>query len=222
MIEETIQGIIVTVVAIAPVLYIFLRRWVARHRSRQTSRTTDRDRRDAFGRRESGGEPATDRRSEAATPRRGLARLFRRAGRSKIGRSETGRSRTGRLPPLPPRENREPQPIFDRLRPKQTPASEAGRRSQALANWSSPFAGESGDSVESGTQSASPAVGGQPAAAAAGSTTARQRRARVREYSAQAWRRIDRLSGLKRAIVLREILGPPRAIGRYDEPPGPW
>lgn len=182
MIEETIQGIIVTALAVAPVLYIFLRRWVSRHqRNRERDARVARDENQRT-------DAATKRAAPAeGVPKKGLRRLFRR------------RRRVRPAPPLPPVSEREPQPIFDRLRPaddKSTARREAPKR---LAEWDAAMMGES----ESPTN--------EQAGAALYATDSRTA---SRSGSAMAWRRIDRMSTLKRGIVLREILGPPRGLAR--------
>ena len=164
MIEETIQGIIVTALAVAPVLYIFLRRWVSRHqrnREREARVARDENRRTGAGTKKAA--PTED------VPAKGLRRLFRRRRRAR---------------PVPPVSEREPQPIFDRLRPKDDESTARREAPKRLAESDAAMTGQSHS----------------PTNDQAG--------------AARAWRRIDRMSTLKRAVVLREILGPPRGLAR--------
>lgn len=182
MIEETIQGIIVTALAVAPVLYIFLRRWVSRHqrnREREARVARDENRRTGAGTKKAA--PAE------GVPAKGLRRLFRR------------RRRARPVPPLPPVSEREPQPIFDRLRPTDDKSSAQREAPKRLAEWDAAMTGQSDSPTN------------DQAGAALHATDSRTP---SRAGDGRAWRRIDRMSTLKRAIVLREILGPPRGLAR--------
>jgi hypothetical protein len=167
MFEETLQVIIVTALAIAPVLYIFLRKWVSRH----------------------GG--------------------LRRKKRPKLA-------------PLPPRNNEEPRPILNRLGSgldAEDGDNEGRPRSTAggLSDWVS--YGGNGDLLPESEVGAGPQAVEIPGSrdAAAGSPHGGLPPAAREAASALAWRRIDHLPDLQRAVLLSEVLSRPRALKPWSE-----
>lgn len=156
MVEETIQTIIISALAIAPVLFLFLRRWMSRH----------------------GG--------------------FRR-------KKDT-------LPPLPPRQ-REPRPIYERLRPdKAQDTAEARARRSGLAEWASfqPNGALIEDQPEEDTD--------KPEAGDLAAWSDSKAVIEPREQPpAAVWDRVENLSRLKRAIAYSEVLGSPRGLHPWGD-----